>query len=351
MMFIIVNRESRKEENCMKNKKGFTLVELIGVITLLALIALVVYPAITTVMKNTREKAYNDQIEVLIKAAKQWGVENADKLPDVEGGMYTLSISTLLSDGYLTNDEVVDPRNTETTLTGTIIIRNASNQYNYAYAEETFQTVIATWLTQNVTLKDGDTYSGANPNNYISFNNELWRIVKINSDGTVKIIRNEALPERAWDTSGTGVWDDSSIKNYLNEVYYNTIKQVMYLAEEEWCTGTLGDNICETKSTFKVGLITANEYVAASANSSCQLSATSTCGTSNYLNMTGTYYTLTRGSDSSYNQIYRVQNGTLLSGGADSSSEFLIKPVVNLNASVKITGGNGTAEEPYKISL
>ena len=42
----------------MKNKKGFTLVELIGVITLLALIALVVYPAITTVIKNTKENCF-----------------------------------------------------------------------------------------------------------------------------------------------------------------------------------------------------------------------------------------------------------------------------------------------------
>lgn len=335
----------------MKNKKGFTLVELIGVITLLALIALVVYPAITTVIKNTKEKAYKDQIEVLIKAAKQWGVENADELPDGEGGMYSLSISTLLSEGYLTNDDVIDPRNTETTLTGTIIIKNASNQYNYMYAEETFQTSIALWLEENVVLKNGDTYSGANPNNYVMFNNELWRIVKINSNGTVKIVRNDTLPARSWDTNGTGIWDDSTLKKYLNETYYNTIKQVMFLAEEQWCTGTLGNNICETKSSFKIGLITANDYVDASGSASCTVSAPSTCSTSNYLKLTGSYYTLTRGSDSSYNKIYRIENGTLVSGGLDSSSELLIRPVVNLNSNVKITGGSGTIEEPYKISL
>ncbi len=39
-------------------------------------------------------------------------------------------------------------------------------------------------------------YKGANPNNYIEFNNELWRIVAKEADGAYKIVRNEVLPER-----------------------------------------------------------------------------------------------------------------------------------------------------------
>ena len=38
-------------------------------------------------------------------------------------------------------------------------------------------------------------YKGANPNNYITFNNETWRIVAKEADGTYKIVRNELLPE------------------------------------------------------------------------------------------------------------------------------------------------------------
>ena len=38
-------------------------------------------------------------------------------------------------------------------------------------------------------------YKGANPNNYIMFNNELWRIVAKEADGAYKIVRNEVLPE------------------------------------------------------------------------------------------------------------------------------------------------------------
>ena len=39
-------------------------------------------------------------------------------------------------------------------------------------------------------------YKGANPNNYIEFNNELWRIVAKEADGAYKIVRNEVLPEK-----------------------------------------------------------------------------------------------------------------------------------------------------------
>ena len=98
-------------------------------------------------------------------------------------------------------------------------------------------------------------YRGQNPNNYIMFNDELWRIIAKEADGTYKIIRNDTLPNRVFDEAthrstenntyctefgnGCGVYaavegefsspsgskkgtvtEDSSIKIYLNEDYY-----------------------------------------------------------------------------------------------------------------------------------
>ena len=40
-------------------------------------------------------------------------------------------------------------------------------------------------------------YRGSEPNNYIQFNNELWRIIAKETDGTYKIIRDEILPQNA----------------------------------------------------------------------------------------------------------------------------------------------------------
>ena len=66
-------------------------------------------------------------------------------------------------------------------------------------------------------------YTGADPNNYVSFNNELWRIIGVfpTDDGTgnienrVKIIRNESIGRYSWDNkaSGTGSSTSSSGSN------------------------------------------------------------------------------------------------------------------------------------------
>ena len=36
-------------------------------------------------------------------------------------------------------------------------------------------------------------YKGINPNNYLKFNNELWRIISFEPDGTIKISKTSLL--------------------------------------------------------------------------------------------------------------------------------------------------------------
>ena len=83
-------------------------------------------------------------------------------------------------------------------------------------------------------------YIGANPNNYVRFNNELWRIIGVfnnidNGSGTketrIKLIRDEPIGKYSWDNkpSGTGSstsangsndWTDSTLKEVLNNGPY-----------------------------------------------------------------------------------------------------------------------------------
>ena len=83
-------------------------------------------------------------------------------------------------------------------------------------------------------------YVGANPNNYVRFNNELWRIIGVfnnieNGSGTketrIKLIRDEPIGKYSWDNkpSGTGSstssygsndWTDSTLKEVLNNGPY-----------------------------------------------------------------------------------------------------------------------------------
>ena len=60
-------------------------------------------------------------------------------------------------------------------------------------------------------------YSGSNPNNYVKFNNELWRIIGV-INGKVKIIRNEAITTRTYTDNNKNDYVESSLYNYLNSL-------------------------------------------------------------------------------------------------------------------------------------
>ena len=89
-------------------------------------------------------------------------------------------------------------------------------------------------------------YYGANPNNYVRFNNELWRIIGIFGNN-VKLIRNDRLGWLSWDTSestvnngyGINQWGESKdtsgniyegadLQVYLNKMYYDGIEVTCY---------------------------------------------------------------------------------------------------------------------------
>lgn len=169
-------------------------------------------------------------------------------------------------------------------------------------------------------------YRGSEPNNYIQFNNELWRIIAKETDGTYKIIRDEILPQNAnytpmaydvenhrltenntyctnpqWGcgvfaaVSGTfqtpdgkysgTVTEDSSIKEYLNNTYYPTLNgtaktqvqshtfnigsvQILDVSGND----SIQKNIAGEKMyqwTGNVGLVNVSDLLRASTNIAC----------------------------------------------------------------------------------
>ena len=96
----------------------------------------------------------------------------------------------------------------------------------------------ANGLEQDDTADTNLRYVGANPNNYIEFNNEMWRIIGIfnvynvdtnKTEKLVKIIRNDSLGEYSWDSSdstinsgyGVNEWSQADIMTELNTDYIN----------------------------------------------------------------------------------------------------------------------------------
>ena len=89
-----------------------------------------------------------------------------------------------------------------------------------------------TGLFYDNTVDNNLRYAGVDPNNYIVFNNELWRIIGVFNnidDGTgkketrLKIVRDESIGNYAVSSESYGTnWEDSILMHLLNDgAYYN----------------------------------------------------------------------------------------------------------------------------------
>ncbi len=100
-------------------------------------------------------------------------------------------------------------------------------------------------------------YAGANPNNYVQFNNEIWRIiglVNVKTDSgveqRVKIVRQDKIEGQkdfgnyAWDRDEyfTNNWTTSKLKDMLNGIYYESGTGECYTGTND---DTASQNICD----------------------------------------------------------------------------------------------------------
>ena len=87
-------------------------------------------------------------------------------------------------------------------------------------------------------------FTGANPNNYVTFNNETagWRIISVECDGTIKIMRQAYIERMAWDSSNISNWArPASLNTYLNGTYYNglNVTAKSQIVAKDWSIGTI----------------------------------------------------------------------------------------------------------------
>ncbi len=255
-------------------------------------------------------------------------------------------------------------------------------------------------------------YRGSNPNNYITFNNEQWRIVSVNTnDNTIKIIRNEVLEDRVFHSSfcstaynitdkevkkdkngiyqinridylfvepppvevylGCNKWDEpAELNTYLNEVYYNnTLSEVARnQIEESWfnvgpvsysSNYSLSDNMEQSKSAKwqgKIGLIDVTEYVKASTNSVCDsvydFYSNGSCynDAQDYLDISDIFWTISPRLESDSGFVFYIDsNGNL--NHYDAYYSRGVRPVVYLSPNIQITGGDGSQNDPYELTI
>ena len=219
-------------------------------------------------------------------------------------------------------------------------------------------------------------YYGKNPNNYVSFNNELWRIIGV-IDGKIKIIRNESIGDMQWNSTNNNNWNNASLKSYLNKDYYNSIDgtyKSMISEETYYLGGPTSSNRTTltasgyynaerdnsqvysgnpTSTTQYIGLMYPSDYGYA-AGSSCLSTAlydyNSTCKNSDYL-FSGVWEWLQApdASDSLYvAYVSRYGHVGTANGVANSRA---VRPVLYLTSETQIIGGDGSSSNPFQLFL
>ena len=114
------------------NKKGFTLVELLAVLVILAAIMGIAIPSITSSMERTKEKQNEEKKNMLESFAELYVSDHKNAIYNNLGASTEchISISTLKSEGYLTSDADKDADGN--TFNGYIIFTKTTNSYRYS---------------------------------------------------------------------------------------------------------------------------------------------------------------------------------------------------------------------------
>ncbi len=115
----------------MKNKNGFTLVELLGVLIVLAIVGVIAVPTVNNLVKGSKNKARSTQIKTIEAAAKSWASENPKLLN--EDTAYFLPTQTLVDENYIDDVTLVDPKDSTKNLNQCVRIYYDSNYNSYTY--------------------------------------------------------------------------------------------------------------------------------------------------------------------------------------------------------------------------
>lgn len=92
----------------MKNRKGFTIIELLATIAIIGVLSTLAIVSMNSVTKHAKNATYQEFEETLKDSTANYLLYNTGLIPDV-GGSYKVMASKLTSEGYL--DNLTDPQN------------------------------------------------------------------------------------------------------------------------------------------------------------------------------------------------------------------------------------------------
>ena len=344
------------------------------------------------VNKNNYKKLYNKQInqgEKHLYRLRTWIDDTKDLYIETSNdGNHTLEMKDVIYKFKVNVYTVLE--NEETIITGAdTLIKLTDNKDNSGLYTITHpaDNTLQIGATEDITEYR---YRGANPKNYVTFNNEVWRIIGVlpTDDGTgkienrIKIIKDQSIGNKYWDTGNSNNWArPATLNTELNTTYLNSLdstaqnmigdakyylggykdttitSEVMYSYERkiknttsnEFYYGTNPNNL-----VGKLGLMYASDYGYA-ASDECKQTLNNynntTCKNNNWLFKSNNEWILPQNANDSGGVFYFYSGGSVLCNYRAGGWQFAVRPGLYLKSSVQIIGGSGTSTDPYVIGI
>ena len=243
-------------------RNAFTLVELLAVIGILAVILTITIPIIGNYIKDKKKDSFFISAKNILRHVEAEGLYDNE----INARLNMLNLTDLKEENYDIEGSYVYTKDGELHLTlkgkgkfkglyicGLTSSIKENNVVETECSEDSFKVNLADYITRlynneetrtsNGLKKDNTEdenirYYGSDPNNYVRFNNELWRIIGV-FENNVKLVRSESLGNLSWDSSessvndgwGVNQWGESThedgsyyegadLQVYLNKMYY-----------------------------------------------------------------------------------------------------------------------------------
>ena len=333
---------------------------------------------------NTKLKAIRTD---MVQAAYRYYSKEShkDELPQDDATSTSITLKKLVQEGEM--GEPTEAYKDETIkCSGEVVVENNNGNYLYTPFIECKSDVKDNNVT-SLYLKDkiiedqkvetgvglyemGNTYveRGEVKNNYIMIDEALYRIIRINEDGTIRVFANDSVDNVIWDNRynieenynyGINDYITNDIPSRINEKLtkaYNKFspKLKALMVTQDLCIGkrSVGDSTkdgsteCSKKYRTQIGAIATYEYLQASLDNECVLANSRNCNNYNWLgDRVYSSWIVTADAESTY-QAYFI-NGTVQLTYCNSSDS--VYPVFNLSSNILYKEGKGTEDEPYQI--
>ena len=244
----------------MKSEKvnGFTLIELLAVIVILAIILVIAIPKILNVIEETKKDSLKNTAQLIADSAEKEKISN--ELLEKDDDITCKRVAKISDEDYASCKITFDEEgNAKVSIIGkgkfdglavidgtkmsSDVIELELPEYGVGktYIENLYNNEVlrnVNNLKKDNTVDENIRYYGSDPNNYVRFNNELWRIIGIFGNN-VKLVRSEKIGNLSWDSSDSAInngyginqwgestyedgttYEGSDLMQYLNKMYY-----------------------------------------------------------------------------------------------------------------------------------